>query len=111
MAKPATPKKDRTGSSPVGKSVSQKLQDTFAVDLYPAPLIKWHPSVEQHESLVMDAEKRGLINKQPPQCKGKLFASSGLQSLENEAKAGAYPKHIEHNYKDWKPGTWPALSI
>jgi len=49
MAKPATPKKD-----------------TFAVDLYPAPLIKWHPSVEQHESLVMDAEKRGLINKPKP---------------------------------------------
>ncbi|CAE7934546.1 NVL, partial [Symbiodinium necroappetens] len=40
--------------------------DTFAVDLYPAPLIKWHPSVEQHESLVMDAEKRGLINKPKP---------------------------------------------
>ena len=54
------------GSSPVGASASQQLQDTFAVDLYPAPLIKWHPSVEQHESLVMDAEKRGLINKQPP---------------------------------------------
>ncbi|CAE6967720.1 NVL [Symbiodinium sp. CCMP2592] len=50
----------------LGPSVSQKLQDTFAVDLYPAPLIKWHPSVEQHESLVMDAEKRGLINKPKP---------------------------------------------
>lgn len=39
-------------------------KDACAVDFYPPPPIKWHASVEQYESIIQDAEERGLWNKQ-----------------------------------------------
>eukprot|EP00913_Durusdinium_trenchii_P022340 g20986.t3 len=42
-----------------------QAKDTCGVDFYPPPPIKWHPTVEQHESMIDEAEQRGLWNKQP----------------------------------------------
>ena len=43
----------------------EQSKDTCGVDFYPPPPIKWHPTVEQHESMIDEAEQRGLWNKQP----------------------------------------------